>query len=148
MAVLSSLGQDASSYDPPGHLAFDQTYYWRVDEVEHAPDFTVHKGAVWSFTVEPFAREIGNRGRQAFEEDELIQSWVLHQLQIIGEALRNISEDFRRDHTEIPWKETIGMRNILIHRYFELDANLVWTVVIRDLPDLKEKVGSALKEFK
>ena len=89
-----------------------------------------------------------SRGRQAFEEDELIQSWVLHQLQIIGEALRNISEDFRRDHTEIPWKETIGMRNILIHRYFELDANLVWTVVIRDLPDLKEKVGSALKEFK
>ena len=89
-----------------------------------------------------------SRGRQAFEEDELIQSWVLHQLQIIGEALRNISEDFRRNHTEIPWKETIGMRNILIHRYFELDANLVWTVVIRDLPDLKEKVGSALKEFK
>ena len=75
-----------------------------------------------------------SRGRQAFEEDELIQSWVLHQLQIIGEALRNISEDFRRDHTEIPWKETIGMRNILIHRYFELDANLVWTVVIRDEP--------------
>ncbi|MGB7571091.1 MAG: DUF86 domain-containing protein [Methanothrix sp.] len=89
-----------------------------------------------------------SRGRQAFEEDELIQNWILHQLQIIGEALRNISEDFRRDHTEIPWKETIGMRNILIHRYFELDANLVWTVVIRDLPDLKEKVGSALKEFK
>ena len=89
-----------------------------------------------------------SRGRQAFEEDELIQSWILHQLQIIGEALRNISEDFRRDHTEIPWKETIGMSNILIHRYFELDANLVWTVVIRDLPDLKEKVGSALKEFK
>ena len=89
-----------------------------------------------------------SRGRKAFEEDELIQNWILHQLQIIGEALRNISEDFRRDHTEIPWKETIGMRNILIHRYFELDANLVWTVAIRDLPDLKEKVGSALKEFK
>jgi hypothetical protein len=58
--VLASLNQDANSYDPPGHLELGQTYYWRVDEVNGAPDFTVHKGAVWSFTVEPFAREIGN----------------------------------------------------------------------------------------
>jgi hypothetical protein len=58
--VLSSLSQDANSYDPPGHLELGRTYYWRVDEVNGAPDFTVHKGAVWTFTVEPFAREIGN----------------------------------------------------------------------------------------
>lgn len=84
-----------------------------------------------------------SRGRQAFEEDELIQSWILHQLQIIGEALCNISEDFKRDHREFPWKESIGMRNILIHRYFELDENIVWMVVIRDLPALEEKARSA-----
>ena len=88
-----------------------------------------------------------SRGRQAFEEDELIQSWILHQLQIIGEALRNISEDFKSDHREFPWKESIGMRNILIHRYFELDENIVWMVVVRDLPALEEKVRSALEEF-
>jgi hypothetical protein len=58
--VLVSLNQDANSYDPPGHLEFDKTYYWRVDEVNAPPDSTVHKGAVWSFTVEPFAREVGN----------------------------------------------------------------------------------------
>lgn len=58
--VLSSVGQTASTYDPPGHLAFGQTYYWRVDEVNGAPDFTVHAGAVWSFTTEPFAREVKN----------------------------------------------------------------------------------------
>jgi uncharacterized protein with HEPN domain len=86
-------------------------------------------------------------GKLAFEEDELIQNWILHQLQIIGDALRNISEDFRMDHREIPWNESIGMRNVLVHRYFELDANLVWTAVINDLPDLKEKVRSALEEF-
>ena len=89
-----------------------------------------------------------SKGRQAFEEDELIQSWILRQLQIIGEALRSISEDFKNDHREIPWKESIGMRNVLIHRYFELDSNIVWMAVIRDLPDLKEKVRSALEEFK
>ena len=87
-----------------------------------------------------------SRGKQAFEEDELIQSWIVHHLQIIGEALRSISEDFRREHNDIPWKETIGMRNILVHRYFELDADLVWKAVTRDLPDLKEKVREALEE--
>ncbi len=89
-----------------------------------------------------------SRGRQAFEEDELIQSWIVHHLQIIGEALRSISDDFRREHRDIPWKETIGMRNILVHRYFELDVDLVWKAVTRDLPDLKEKVRAILEEDK
>lgn len=54
MDVLVSSGQDANSFDP-GRLAFGQTYYWRVDEVNSAPDFTVFKGEVWTFTVEPFS---------------------------------------------------------------------------------------------
>jgi uncharacterized protein with HEPN domain len=87
-----------------------------------------------------------SQGRQTFEEDELIQNWIVHQLQIIGEALRSISDDFRREHNDIPWKETIGMRNILVHRYFDLDTDLVWKAVMRDLPYLKEKVRSALEE--
>lgn len=87
-----------------------------------------------------------SKGRQAFEEDELIQNWIVHHLQIIGEALRSISEDFRREHNDIPWRETIGMRNILVHRYFDLDTDLVWKAVTRDLPDLKEKVKAALDE--
>jgi uncharacterized protein with HEPN domain len=87
-----------------------------------------------------------SRGRHTFEDDELIQSWIVHHLQIIGEALRSISDGFRREHNDIPWKETIGMRNILVHRYFDLDTDLVWKAVTRDLPDLKEKVRSALVE--
>ena len=87
-----------------------------------------------------------SRGRQTFEEDELIQNWIVHHLQIIGEALRSISDDFRREHDDIPWKETIGMRNILVHRYFDLDTDLVWKAVMRDLPDLKERVRSSLEE--
>lgn len=55
LGVLASLAQDANTYDPAGALAFGQTYYWRVDEVNAAPDFTVIKGDVWSFTVEPLA---------------------------------------------------------------------------------------------
>ncbi|MBN1509406.1 MAG: discoidin domain-containing protein [Sedimentisphaerales bacterium] len=57
-SVLVGPGQDANTYDPPGHLEFGRTYYWRVDEVNGAPDFTVHPGKVWSFTVEPMVREV------------------------------------------------------------------------------------------
>jgi len=53
--ILVSQGQDANSIDIPGVFAFGQTYYWRVDEVNAAPDNTIYKGAIWSFTAEPFS---------------------------------------------------------------------------------------------
>ncbi|NLH41577.1 MAG: hypothetical protein GX448_07030 [Planctomycetes bacterium] len=59
-AGLVSQGQTNTTYDPDGLLEFGQTYYWRVDEVNGAPDFTVYKGDVWSFTTEPFAYPITN----------------------------------------------------------------------------------------
>jgi hypothetical protein len=58
--VLVSPGQDANTFDPDGLLEFEQTYYWRVDEVNAPPDSTVFKGYVWSFTVEPFVYPIEN----------------------------------------------------------------------------------------
>ncbi|MHC4521463.1 MAG: hypothetical protein ACYTAS_22960, partial [Planctomycetota bacterium] len=54
MGVLVSEGQTGATYDPDGLLAFSQTYYWRIDEVNGAPDNTIFKGKVWSFTAEPF----------------------------------------------------------------------------------------------
>ncbi|MCH8193913.1 MAG: hypothetical protein IIA65_07840, partial [Planctomycetes bacterium] len=58
MGVLVSTGQVETTYQPPVRLDFDTTYYWRVDEVNGAPDFTVFKGAVWSFTAEPLSLAI------------------------------------------------------------------------------------------
>ena len=55
MGVLASQGQSDTTYDPAGLLDYGQTYYWRVDEVNAAPDNTIFKGDVWSFTAEPFA---------------------------------------------------------------------------------------------
>ena len=60
LGVSISAGQDANTFDPAGLLEFGQTYYWRVDEVNAAPDFKVFAGEVWSFTVEPYAYPIGN----------------------------------------------------------------------------------------
>jgi len=60
LGVLVRQGQDANTYDPAGLLDFGQTYYWRVDEVNAAPDSTIFKGLVWNFTAEPFADPIAN----------------------------------------------------------------------------------------
>lgn len=68
-------------------------------------------------------------GRKAFDEDELIQTWVIHHLEIIGEAARAIPQEFRAHHPGIPWGQISGMRNILIHMYFGIDRDIVWVVV-------------------
>ncbi|MFA4876316.1 MAG: DUF86 domain-containing protein [Methanoregula sp.] len=79
--------------------------------------------------------------RDVFYRDELVQVWVIYHLQIIGEAVRGISPEFRSAHPDIPWTEIMGMRNILIHHYFGIDKDAVWKVVEHDLPDLKEKLA-------
>jgi uncharacterized protein with HEPN domain len=87
-------------------------------------------------------------GREAFDQNELVQTWVIHHLEIIGEAARAIPRDYRSLHPEIPWSQISGMRNILIHMYFGIDPDIVWTVVEHDLPLLKSAVEAILTEDK
>lgn len=61
-------------------------------------------------------------GRSALERDELIQTWVIYHLQIIGEAARALSPELRDRYPYIPWSKIIGMRNILAHRYHDLSS--------------------------
>ncbi|MDD5144285.1 DUF86 domain-containing protein [Methanoregula sp.] len=79
------------------------------------------------------------KGKDFFYHDEMTQVWVIHHLQIIGEAVKGISPEFRMAHPDIPWSEIIGMRNILVHHYFGIDRDAVWKVVEHDLPVLKKQ---------
>ena len=90
--------------------------------------------------IEKYAR----RGRQEFDGDELLQAWMILNIQAIGEAARSLSADLRRSHPEIPWPQIIAMRNILVHEYFAADLQEVWRTVESDLPDLKSKVEAIL----
>lgn len=85
------------------------------------------------------------KGRKAFESDELVQNWIVRHLQIIGEATRSLSLDLREKHPDISWSKIIGMRNILVHDYFGIDVDVVWSAVERDLPELKRKITALLK---
>jgi len=92
-------------------------------------------------------RRYAVRGKLAFESDELVQTWIVHHLEIIGEAVRFLSPQLRERHPGAPWAKIIGMRNILIHHYFGVDVEAVWSVVENDLPDLERAVDDILKEL-
>jgi uncharacterized protein with HEPN domain len=72
----------------------------------------------------------------SFNSDEKTQSATLHQLMIIGEAVKGLSIEFRAQHAEIPWRDMSRMRDILIHRYHNVDLHTVWTTVVQDIPTL------------
>lgn len=86
-------------------------------------------------------------GEAEFKENELVQSWVVRHLQILGEAIRGLSTDLRARHSELPWSEMVGMRNILVHDYFDIDQDIVWSVVDHDLPGLKRSLGRILEDL-
>ena len=70
------------------------------------------------------------------EDDLKTQSAVLHQLMLFGEGVKRLSDEFRDEHPEIPWRLIAGMRDRLIHSYDEVDLDQVWKTVGEDLPAL------------
>lgn len=91
--------------------------------------------------------EYSSRGRAAFDSDRLIQTWIVHHIEIIGEACHALPGDFQDRFPTVPWRDIVGMRDILVHHYFDIDADAVWAVVERDLPRLKESVREILEEL-
>ena len=75
-----------------------------------------------------------------FRNSTLVQDAVIRQLEIIGEAVRRLSPEFRSSHPEVSWQDIAGMRNKLIHDYFGVDIEKVWITAQDDLPHLKRSI--------
>lgn len=86
------------------------------------------------------------KGRAAFDTEELVQTWIIHHLLLLGEAAARLSDAFADKHPDIPWSKIVGMRNILIHGYFVIDKEIVWSVVQNDLPQLERQIRAWLAE--
>lgn len=84
-------------------------------------------------------------GRELFLADSRTQDAVLRNVEIIGEAVRGITDETRIAHPEVPWREMAGMRDRIIHDYSRVDLDVVWDVVSRDLPPLREKIAALLQ---
>lgn len=78
------------------------------------------------------------------EADELLNVWVLHHLQIIGEAAYHSSELFKSKYPQISWSKIIGMRHVLVHDYFQTNTHILWQTVENDLPLLKQQLDQIL----
>jgi len=81
--------------------------------------------------------------KESYLSRSLIQDGVIRQLEIIGEAVKQLSDVFRNQHAQIPWQDIAGMRDKLIHHYFGVDLDAVWKTAKEDLPELKKGIMSS-----
>jgi len=77
-----------------------------------------------------------NLPREAYDADENLRLALIHLIQVIGEAGRQVSREFTDRHPEIPWADIIGMRHKVVHDYLGVDEDIVWQVVTDDMPKL------------
>ncbi len=78
-----------------------------------------------------------------FSANDLVQDAVVRELEIIGEAVKRLSEPFKVKSPQLPWKAIAGTRDVLIHDYISVDAEIVWKTVQDDLPILKSVLTSS-----
>ena len=92
--------------------------------------------------IEEYTNAIMEEG---FYSNRLVQDAVVRRLEIIGEAAKNIDDDFKSKYPEIPWKKIAGMRDIIAHGYFGVKLERIWDTVKQDLPRLKKQIVSAIE---
>ena len=94
-------------------------------------------------------RSLAGVNQEEFLADEMRQSAAAFDISTIGESAANISEEFQKDHPEIPWVKMRGMRNRLVHifDYEQIDYEIVWDVAKNALPELEPKIRAALKSI-
>jgi len=96
-----------------------------IARLQHMLD-AAHKAA--EFTL--------NRTRTDLDHDEVLALALARLLEILGEAAKGVSQEFRQRHPHIPWKLMAGTRDRLIHGYFDIDLDIVWAIVTQDLPQI------------
>lgn len=85
-----------------------------------------------------------NIPKKQFQEDERLHLAVIRLFEILGEAANNISDDIREEYHDVPWREVAGVRNRLIHGYFDVDLNIIWQIIKEDIPPLISNLQSIL----
>ena len=88
-----------------------------------------------------------NLNEEGFYQSEQIQDAVLRRLEIIGEATKNISDDFKDRFPQLPWKEMAGIRDVIIHDYFGINLRRIWLTVKQDLPTIETLIEEVLKKI-
>lgn len=97
--------------------------------------------------IERINRYTEGKSIEDLEQDDMMYYAVVKNMEIIGEASNLLTDDFKNVHSETPWKQITGMRNYIVHEYFQVDNTVIWDVIQNDLPQLEQQVKEYLKEF-
>jgi uncharacterized protein with HEPN domain len=108
-------------------------------------DDTVYLSHIFE-AIEQIEAYIAGVDYSGFIKNKMMIDAVVRELEIIGEATNNLSADFRRRYPEIPFRDMIDMRNVLIHVYFGVNTEIVWRTCQQNLPSLKPLIKAALEK--
>lgn len=98
-------------------------------------------------SIEWIEKDTKGMQKTDFLKNVPIQDAVVRRIEIIGEAIRNLPPDLKDENKDVSWQDIMDMRNKIIHEYFGVDLELVWEVVQKDVPELKDKVKEILSSF-
>lgn len=82
-------------------------------------------------------------GFDEFKSNSMLRYASIKQIEIIGEAAKNLSDETKAKYPEVEWKQITGLRNILVHEYFGVDAQLIWQIIQVDIPTLKSRLSKS-----
>ncbi len=88
---------------------------------------------------------IAHLSQKQFMKNKDVKDATVRRIEIMGEAVKHLSPELRRSYLEVPWKRIAGSRDIMIHAYFSVDFEVVWNIVKKDIPLLKEQLLRILK---
>ena len=91
-------------------------------------------------SIELIEKYVQNKKKDEFLKTNILQDSIIRRLEIIGEAVKNITDNLKEQYSNIEWKKISGMRDILIHQYFGIDLDLTWEVIKKDIPILKKQI--------
>jgi uncharacterized protein with HEPN domain len=111
----------------------------RRDEL-YLADIVEAAQAIREFLTRPEAA-----AKEGFVKDDLFRSAVLQKLTVIGEAAARVSEETTTEYPDVPWRQARGMRDLLVHAYFSVDWDIVWTTATESVPRLEAQIAGILE---